>query len=165
MARVEIKVKGLAELQGRLSRLAKENPVAAKRALVRQAEFVMTDSKQNYCPVKDGHLRASGHVVVDPKWIKVTWSYGGPAGTYLNKQDVGYAVVQHETLTFRHTVGQAEYLKRPLEKAIGSGMGDKIAREIATEFANVAREPGMGTKAAGADNWDVITDIRWRGWS
>lgn len=136
---LQLQIRGLPQLEARLKRMAAAAPVASKRALVRQAEFVMTDSKYHYCPVKDGHLRASGHVVVDPKFIAVTWSYGGPAGTGQNREDVGYAVPQHEVLTYQHTVGEAEYLKRPLEKAVGGGMGSAIAGEVSDALEAEAR--------------------------
>ena len=72
-------------------------------------EPVTRDSKDNYCPVDVGILRNSGHVAgpfFDSGRIWIRLAYGGAAGAY--------AIVQHERLDFRHTVGEAKYLERPL---------------------------------------------------
>ncbi len=116
---MKITIKGVKELQAKLAELAKEYPEIAKAALYRQAEMrIMTPSKRDFVPVRDGHLRNSGHVVADPDKIKVTLGFGGPAGIGnvggTNSEDVGYAIVQHENLDFKHTVGEAKYLEKPL---------------------------------------------------
>jgi hypothetical protein len=130
---LEVSVKGLAEVEDKLRRLAKELGLEVVfPALYRKAEFMMTDSKENYCPVRDGHLRGSGHVVADKSKMTVTMGYGGPAGIGnvgpTNKEAVGYAIVQHENEDYSHTVGQAKYLERPVFKEIPN-----IARDVAAD--------------------------------
>ena len=133
MPRVEVKLKGVDAALQELRRLARTYPKLALRALNRQAEFVMTDSKKTYCPVDRGQLRSSGHVVVNEAKQQVTLGYGGPAGignqSETNSESVGYAIVQHERLEYKHTVGEAEYLKKPLMSKLPS-MGAEAAAEV-----------------------------------
>jgi hypothetical protein len=72
------------------------------------AEEIMTDAKQNYVPVDDGILRASGHVKA-PQYVgddvHIILAFGGAAEDY--------AVIQHEALNYQHTVGEAKYLEKP----------------------------------------------------
>lgn len=129
-----VKLTGVEAALAELKKLAKEYPEAALRALNRQAEFVMTEAKQRYVPVKDGHLRASGHIFVFKPRLEVTLGFGGPAGIgnvggERNRQDVGYAVVQHETEDYRHTVGESGYLRKPLQARLPS-MGADAAAEV-----------------------------------
>ena len=87
---------------------------ASAASLYQSAEVIMTDSKENYVPVKTGNLRATGFVQLpedDGHQITVTLSYGGPA--------VDYAVIVHEDLTAHHPHGQAKYLSTPLEQRLG----------------------------------------------
>jgi hypothetical protein len=58
--------------------------------------------------------------------VSVTLSYGGPASDY--------AVVQHERLDYKHSVGGPKYLERPLLEA-ASGMGERIAKKIREAFS------------------------------
>jgi hypothetical protein len=134
---LEVKIKGLDSTLKNLRVLAKRYPKSALRALNRQAEFVMTDSKRDYCPVDTGALKSSGHVVVDEEKLQVTLGYGGPAGIgnqgETNDDRVGYAIVQHERLDYAHTVGEAEYLKRPLfAKAVS--IGTDAAAEVKNDI-------------------------------
>ena len=120
---LQIKVEGTKELRELLSELSKQYPEIARAALYRQAEIrIMTPSKRDFVPVKDGHLRNSGHVVAEKDQIKVTLGFGGPAGIgnagQTNSQDVGYAIVQHENLDFAHGVGEAKYLEKPFMEAL-----------------------------------------------
>lgn len=130
---LEVKVKGLDELDRKIGRLARKYPEAARRALRRNAEFIMTDSKENYVPVDEGELRASGHVILDDKKLEVTLGFGGPAGignqSSTNKGDVGYAIVQHETMEYSHRVGEAKYLEKPLHAAVAH-LAEDIGRDI-----------------------------------
>lgn len=82
---------------------------AAARGLLLFGEAVMTDSKENFVPVDLGNLRASGHVrgpFFEAGDIAVRLGFGGPA--------VQYALIVHEDMTARHTVGQAKYLELPV---------------------------------------------------
>jgi hypothetical protein len=81
------------------------------------AEEVMGDSKDNYVPVDEGILKGTG--VVSPiqrsgRSLRVTLAYGGPAAPY--------ALKQHETEEFNHTVGEWKYLETPLMNAVGRMM-------------------------------------------
>ena len=90
-----------------------------------EGELIMTDSKQNYVPVDLGVLRASGFVkgpTIMGDNVEVKLGYGGAASAY--------ALIQHEAMDFRHTVGGPKYLERPVKRA-AAGLGQKIARRLA----------------------------------
>ncbi len=74
-------------------------------------EEVMTDVKASGpghgVPVDKGHLRASG-TVEQPEPLVVELSFGDST--------VDYALKQHEELQYHHTVGEARYLVRGLER-------------------------------------------------
>jgi len=132
---VKLTLKGVPEFTNSVKLLAAAFPKAAKAALYLELELVMTDAKRNYVPVKDGILRSSGFVLMDEDKIRGTLGFGGPAGSgnqggETNREDVGYAIVQHENLDFAHRVGEAKYLERPLFSAIPK-MGENISRAIA----------------------------------
>jgi hypothetical protein len=96
---------------------------AAKAALYQEGEAIMTESKRQ-CPVDLGNLRATGHVSqpeMQQGHITVTLAYGGPSATY--------AIVQHERLDFRHTVGKAKYLEDPMLAAV-NGMEARLRARI-----------------------------------
>lgn len=91
-------------------------------SMYQTCELIMTDSKENYCPVDIGTLRDSGHV--DPPELQgdnitVWMGYGGPADHY--------ALIQHERLDYHHTVGQAKYLEIPTLNA-QKGLETRLAR-------------------------------------
>ncbi len=134
---VTVKLRGVAEVQRNLYRLAKKYPKVTLKAANRQFEFIMTDSKRDYCPVRDGHLRSSGHVVADEAQLEVTMGYGGPAGTgnqgESNTVNVGYAVPQHENEEYKHTVGGPKYLERPLMAKVPT-LATDIASEVLQEI-------------------------------
>ena len=100
--------------------------------LYKEAELVMTDAKENYVPVGQppedktpGTLRASGFVlppVVIGNHVEIVLGFGGAAEAY--------AMVQHEHLEYKHTVGQAKYLERPMLKA-ATGLDTRMAARIA----------------------------------
>lgn len=84
-------------------------------------EEILTDVKSSRVghgvPVKTGALRASGKVdgpMGDKKHVYVLLSFGGTAAGF--NDEVGYALIQHEVLTFRHRVGEARYLVRGIER-------------------------------------------------
>jgi hypothetical protein len=110
MGAFKIKLDGMKELREAMQSRLLAYPKKVKAALVLEAEIIMTDSKQNYCPVKDGILKGSGHVEVDENRVSVTLAYGGAAGAY--------AARQHEELDYHHTVGEAKYLEKPLMAAM-----------------------------------------------
>lgn len=132
--RVHVKLEGLKEMQDNLRGLAKEYPALVLRALYHEGEYIMTDAKNHYVPVRDGHLRNSGHVVVSQlPAIMITLGFGGPAGIgtgfKTNVKAVGYAVIQHENTDYAHKVGQCKYLERPMNAAIPSmakNVGERV---------------------------------------
>lgn len=139
---MDFKIKGIPAFTASLQKLAKEVPEAARAGLYLALEYIMTDAKQHYVPVRDGILRASGFVEMDPVKIKGTIGFGGPAGTgntngETNSEDVEYAILQHENMDFAHKVGEAKYLERPLFEAIGSGMIEE------TMVAEIQRRTGI----------------------
>lgn len=85
------------------------------RGLRMIGEEIMTDVKASApghgVPVDEGTLRSTGLVegpVALGSGTRVTLSFGGPAAPY--------ALAQHERLDYNHTVGEARYLVRGLER-------------------------------------------------
>jgi hypothetical protein len=110
---VQIRLVNLDAFRASARKLGADASRVIAGSLYRSAERVMTVSKQEYVPVEKGILRSSGHVekpVLRPGRIEVILGYGGPAKAY--------ALVQHERLDFKHKVGQAKYLERPLLKNV-----------------------------------------------
>src|SRR4051812_22825560 len=70
-------------------------------ALYHLGEEIIGEAQEDYVPVDEGILKASGYVApVDTRddEVSVTMGFGGPAGDY--------ALVQHENEFFHHTVGE-----------------------------------------------------------
>lgn len=96
----------------------------AGAALYQEAEIIMATSKEEYVPVDLAILKASGAVLppeIDGDSVMVQLGYGGAAKAY--------AVVQHERMDYRHTVGGPKYLERPL-LAAASGLAARLAARI-----------------------------------
>lgn len=130
------KLGGVPQFEKGLRDMVQKAPIAAGRGLYMGLEFVMTEAKMNFVPVDFGILRASGfvHVKREGKFIIGTIGFGGPAGSgnsggETNREDVNYAVIQHENLDFKHTVGSAKYLERPLFAGLPM-VGETIAETI-----------------------------------
>lgn len=97
---MHIVLTGGPELEATFAKLGAAAPPAVEQGLYRWAEGVIAISKQRYVPVRDGHLRASGHVVsqsrqhgpvtqgsrarafTSPYEISVVMGYGGAAAPY-----------------------------------------------------------------------------------
>lgn len=122
---LELSIEGIPQVQAELARLAaRAKPIAATQLAI-EAEVIMAESKQQV-PVDTGVLRASGHVLpanVNGDDVEVTLGYGGAAEAY--------AVIQHENLNYRHTVGNAKFLERPLMEA-ARGMGERLVNAFRT---------------------------------
>ena len=75
-------------------------------------EEIMTDVKASApghgVPVDTGVLRGSGRVEGPRSDLTVLLSFGGAAAPY--------ALRQHEDMTYRHTVGEARYLVRGVDR-------------------------------------------------
>lgn len=106
---MNITFSGQTKAARQLQMAAVSGPTALAGGLYQEAETVMTASKQQFVPVDLGALRDSGFVqppVVTGTQAHVVMGFGGPS--------VDYAVIQHEDLTLRHTVGGPKYLELPL---------------------------------------------------
>jgi hypothetical protein len=106
-----------------LQRYGQAQPSRAAGALYREGERIMTEAKRR-TPVDTGALRASGFVhppVVTGQRITLLLGFGGAAAPY--------ALIVHEDLQARHTVGQAKYLESVLHEAL-PGMDDRLAADL-----------------------------------
>lgn len=116
------------DLRKRLSAVKEAAPKIVAKALFAEASIVLGESQTEYVPVDTGVLKNSGFVA-EPKitssGVEVELGYGGAAAAY--------AVVQHERLDYRHTVGQAKFLEIPVlawgDRAERT-LGDRIGREL-----------------------------------
>lgn len=133
---VGLRLRGTVELRRALRDLGRRAPSAVGAELLIEGETIMTAAKKQ-TPVNFGILRSSGHVQgpdISGQQVTVTLGFGGPAGIgnhggQSNKIRVGYAVVVHENLRTRHTVGNAKYLERPVLEA-ESGLEGRVARGL-----------------------------------
>lgn len=120
------RIHGIPELTQNVRALRARAIPAGKAALMEEAEIVMGLSKLEV-PVREGVLRASGHVVppvIRAGTIFVQAAYGGPAAPY--------ALRQHEELDYHHTVGKAHYLSDPFH-AREAGLAGRIAARLGAE--------------------------------
>ena len=130
-----VEIKGLEEALRKLRGLGSAVTQHAAKAVYREAEEVMRDSKENYVPVVTGTLRRSGFVQppeVGPGGFSVRLGYGGPAAPY--------AFAVHENPNAGQSakgsrVGQWKYLEQPLmqaqekiRRAITSAIGDAFKK-------------------------------------
>lgn len=84
---------------------------AVEKGMMPVAQEILTDIKASGpgigVPVDEGTLRDSGRVVVTgPRTLSIV--FGGAAAPY--------ALVQHEVTTIRHTVGEARYITRAVDR-------------------------------------------------
>lgn len=118
-----IDLSGLQGLLRKLATLGAKAETIAGAAIYQEAEAIMTESKKQ-CPVDFGNLKNTGNVSPPENHsghISVTLGYGGPS--------VKYAVVQHESLEFHHTVGKAKFLEDPMLEAV-NGMEARLGVRI-----------------------------------
>jgi hypothetical protein len=123
-----VTITGTEQLRAALARIGADARPQIAQALYQEAEAIMADSKENFVPVDLAILRASGHVqlpTIEGDNVTVAMGYGGAAKDY--------AVIQHERLDFKHPVGGAKYLERPLLKA-ASGLAARLADRIRGTF-------------------------------
>ena len=104
-------MKGKAQVQANLQRIAQELPKELAQALYTEAVIVEQTSRER-TPVATGTLRAS-HETSFPKedrdGLSVTIQVGGPAAPY--------AVKVHEMVEVYHKVGQAKFLESAVLEA------------------------------------------------
>jgi len=94
-----------------------------KRAMNEQAERTMTRSKNDYCPVDTGALRASGQVDTEAQGSVVTseLGYGG--------ESAPYAIYVHEINKNYRGGKQWKYLETPLKEDLPA-INDSIADAV-----------------------------------
>lgn len=114
-----------------IERFARSAKMETKQAVREIAEEVMTDVKASApgkgVPVDTGALRSSGTVEgPDPRNLVVI-GFGGQAAPY--------ALKQHERTDYSHTVGEARYLVRGLERWEPGGSSAMKALKRNMEFA------------------------------
>ena len=124
---VRIEVRNMDRVRRELRKLGTRAIPAAKAAVREECERVMTASKQEV-PVDLGNLKNSGHVTTPAvrfSGVECAIQYGGPAAPY--------AVIVHENLKARHTVGKARYLVDPFNRAI-PGMDARMAMTLERDW-------------------------------
>lgn len=119
-----VEITGFAEAEAKLQKIDSSMLDILGGVLRREGENIMSRSVP-LVPVDTGVLRAS-RTVQGPKiggtrgiakTVVVTLGYGGAAKAY--------ATIQHENLSYRHTVGQAKFLEVPFNEAM-QGIGQRI---------------------------------------
>lgn len=133
---VSLEMNGLDEVLRKIAATGDLLPTNLGAALYRSCQAVMTDSEDNYVPVDTGVLKSSGYVqepVIDGESISVTLGYGGAASAY--------AAVQHEDLSYKHTVGGPKYLELPLMDA-----QDRIREAIGAAVVSSVRGDDVGDR-------------------
>lgn len=117
-------LRGFPEFKAALKALGERALQAAAQALYQEAESIMTASKETYCPVDTGNLRASGHVdkpVIEGSNVSVTLGYGGPAAPY--------ALSVHERPAIHRPPTQWKYLETPFFAAL-TDMDQRLAAKM-----------------------------------
>jgi hypothetical protein len=141
---VSFHLSGTQAVDRRIRRLASRLPQIAARALRREAEAIMTESKRKYVPVDLGTLRSSGHVgevIIKPGpagGVEVTLGFGGAAAPY--------ALAIHEVhsphdppswkgvdVNFKLKGRGRKYLEIPLRLAV-RGMAERIGIRVQGEI-------------------------------
>ena len=128
MANLSLTIKGQDAMIRRLQEIGKGSPDIIWQAIYEEASEILTTAQQEFVPVDQGILRASGQVsepTVTNGEASVTISFGGPSAPY--------ALIQHERLDFNHTVGEAKYLETPLLQAT-QGMARRLGDRIRALF-------------------------------
>lgn len=115
-----LRVKGKANVQRNLRKLAKKYPNAAVAGLFKEEMNMIGEAKVR-TPVDTGRLRSSGHAVKpEIKGNEISGQIGF---------DTNYAAAVHERTELHHTVGEAKFLENAMNEEQG-GMADRIARYI-----------------------------------
>lgn len=125
---MRVEIEGVEQLRATLRRAEGRAVPLLSAALYAEAENIMSASREQV-PVDTGALRASGTVQLPsagPTGVEVEFGYGGAASEY--------AVIQHERMDYRHTVGKPKFLEGPtLEAAFG--MASRLAARIGGLFS------------------------------
>ena len=121
----------------RIQKLGEQAGVEVGSGLRVIGEVIMTDVKASReghgVPVDTGALRSTGRVT-GPTGVRnpsVLLSFGGAAAPY--------ALRQHENLFYRHTVGEARYLVRGVERFQADG-ADAANRALEANIAQALKK-------------------------
>lgn len=79
-------------------------------AIEEELNEVLEDIKANYVPIDTGDLRDTGRVIP----VEIDGQGNLKSGIEFGGDDVLYARIQHENLTYYHPHGQAKYIEVPL---------------------------------------------------
>jgi hypothetical protein len=139
-------ITGLEDMIARLERVGSGIGQGAARPLKKEAEAVMTDSKQNYVPVgATGNLRNSGYVgapEVSQDVVSIEIGYGGAASAYA--EAVHEHLSEHSPASWKKaetvhfTQGGPKYLELPL-MAAERGMDERLGKGIEAEIERLAK--------------------------
>lgn len=127
MFRLRLSTADARRFRDAVTKTLRDYPKRCHRAVVIIAESIMTESKDVYVPVDLGVLKNTGHVKPYTRvWGGTTrygaeLNYGGPAAQYAAKQ--------HEEEGYKHEVGGAKYLERPLLAHVRTFVRDVVALE------------------------------------
>lgn len=124
---------GNKEMQAKLAKLAKSFPKDVKTAIYREAERIMTRSKNEFVPVRFGTLKNSGRVFMLGT-TRAILTYGGDAEPYAwvvheYPSDIDPPSWDGKTVIFKPTGRGAKYLETPMLEAIPNLLKN-IAKEI-----------------------------------
>jgi hypothetical protein len=132
------KLTGVTKMHKLLVKAAKETPQLAAAALRREAEAIMADSKENFVPIDQGVLRASGYVRAAPGSkagnIAVMLGYGGAARAYAlavheNPSKHDPPSWKGKTILFKPSGRGPKYLERPLKNAAAT-LAERLAARL-----------------------------------
>ena len=111
MRGLDITLTGTEEVLRKLEMFSAGLPGEMRKALRQVAkEGVYADSQEDV-PVKEGHLKGTGHISVsasDSSGTTARVTYGG--------LEAPYAVEVHENLAAQHPNGKAKFLEEPLNR-------------------------------------------------
>jgi len=112
------------EIMENLEILAEEAPEMLAAALWIEANEIINEAIMEV-PVDTGVLRASANVgepVINGQGISLALGFGGAASAY--------AQVQHDNLSYRHTVGNALYLSGPFDRHMAGPFTSHLSATI-----------------------------------
>jgi hypothetical protein len=121
-------LRGVAEMDANMRRIAAAVEGAKGGALYRRAEAISTASDP-LVPVDYGILKNSRFVdkpQQDGNTVSVRLGYGGAAAPY--------AAIVHEDMEAHHDVGQAKYLEEPFLEATAT-----LKRDLAEDLGDAAK--------------------------
>jgi len=133
--RFTVSTSGLKEVQTILKELGRKAPRALARALYKEAEQIMGRSKADFVPVRDGHLRASGKVLlpkIEGNRVTVEAGFGDNAAPYALKIHE-YPLAGKTGKPGAATVGGWKFLEIPYTEAVFD-MDERIAAELRKEM-------------------------------